>query len=329
MKCYEKMISPETFNEILDDLQFEDIEVKKIGITLYFDYLGIRYETNLTGLKRHTVNIGNIMTQFNKNIKPYDFCLPEGSFGKHTIELPEYKSKVHWDIEDPGNYMYSDEAHARKWLKCYSYDINSAYSFAMTKPMPDTQKKPRMHDLVRKGEMGFQLSGDVTIEEGAYADYIFPMMESPFTPYVLKYFAKKQAAKTDDERENWKYFLNIPTGMMHKKNIFMRNAILFWCADYIKQYSDENTVYCNTDSIVSLTRRTDLPIGNDLGQFKEEHINDNFKYIKPCFYQWNDECHYSGIARGALKDIEHTENWQDNLPYKYNKETRRIIKCQN
>ena len=321
-------MTPETFNEILEDLKYEDIEVHKIGTTIYFTYLGRRYETSLTGLKHDTVNIGNIMAQFNKNINGYDYCLPEGSFGKSTLELPDYKSKVSWDVADPGNYMYSNDEYARKWLKCYSYDVNSAYSYAMTKPMPNTHVEPRRFDFVGENEIGFNDDGGVTVEVGAYAEYIFPLIPSPFTPYVMKYFSKKQNAKTDEERDNWKYFLNIPTGMMHKKNIFIRNAILFWSGEYIKQYKDENTVYCNTDSIVSLVRRTDLPIGDNLGQFKEEHQNDNFKYIKPCFYQWNSECHYSGIARGTITDIEDTKNWQDKLPYKYNKETRRIEKCQ-
>lgn len=325
---YETIVSPETFNQILDDLQYQDIEVIKIGTTLYFDYRGRRFETSLTDNKRDTVNIGNIMAQFSKFAKGYNYRLPEGSFGKKTIDLGDYKTRVTWDIEDPGNYMYSDDDHKRQWLKCYSYDMNSAYSYAMTKPIPDTSKEPRLNDIVKENEIGFYTNGHATTEIGAFAEYIFPLIESPFKAYIYNYYDKKQKAKTEEERNNWKYFLNIPTGMMHKYNIFIRNTILYWCAEHIKKYKDKNTVYCNTDSIVSLVRRTDIPIGDGLGEFKEEHVNDNFKYIAPCRYQWNQECHYSGVVKGTITDIENVEHWQDNLPYKYNKETRRIEKCQ-
>ena len=327
-KNYETIVSPETFNQILDDLEYQDIEVVKIGTTLFFNYLGRRYETSLTGAKKDVINIGNIMAQFNKFSNNYNYKLPEGAYGKKTTELKNYKTKVEWNISDPGNYMYSDDEHARQWLKCYSYDMNSAYSFAMTKPIPDTSVEPRLNDFIGDNEIGFYDSGYATTEKGCFAEYIFPLIESPFKDYVYNYYNKKQNAKTKEERTNWKYFLNIPTGMMHKYNIFIRNTILYWCAEYIKQYKDENTVYCNTDSIVSLVKRTDIPLGDGLGEFKEEHINDNFKYIKPCFYQWNTECHYSGIAKGTITDIENTKNWRDNLPYKYNKEKRRIELCQ-
>ena len=63
---------------------------------------------------------------------------------------------------------------------------------------------------------------------------------------------------------------------------------------------------------------------NELGQFKEEHINEDFKFIQAGQYQWGSECHYNGVPGCAIKDIENIENWQDNLPYKL--VNRRIVK---
>ena len=112
--------------------------------------------------------------------------------------------------------------------------------------------------------------------------------------------------------------------MIQRYNIFIRLGILYNAAEYIKQFQDEDTVYCNTDSIVSLKRRTDLPLGIELGQFKEEHVNEDFKFIQAGQYQWGSECHYKGIPGCALTDIENTENWQENLPYKL--VNRRVVK---
>ena len=194
----------------------------------------------------------------------------------------------------------------------------------MCKDMPDTSIAPRMYDAVGPNEIGFNDGGEVTTTIGDFAEYIFPLMKSPFIKYVENYYAKKQKAKTKEERDLWKDFLNIPTGMSHKKNIFIRNAILYHAACYIRQFIDKDTVYCNTDSIVSLKKRTDLPIGDKLGEFKEEHANERFKFIDEGIYQWDNECHYKGIPGCALTDIENIENWEENLPYKYNELTRRI-----
>ena len=115
--------------------------------------------------------------------------------------------RVDWNIEDPGNFWYTDDRRAGKWLKCWSYDLNSAFSYAMTKPMPDTSKEPRLRDLVQENEIGFYSDGGATTKVGAYAEYIFPLMPSPFTKYVENYYNKKQKAKDKNERNCWKSFL--------------------------------------------------------------------------------------------------------------------------
>lgn len=325
-KSYEKTLTIEQFNDLMSDLDFiDDLDIKVQRTEVILDFNKCKYYVSLTGNIDETANVGNIWRQFTKMVSPNLFELPEGLFGKVTTKLDNHKTRVSWEIKDPGNYSYTLDAKSKKWLKCYSYDVNSSFSYAMTKPMPNTKVEPRMYDIVGQNEIGFLKNGYVTITEGDYAEYIFPLIESPFKEYVEKYYNKKQLAKTKDERDKWKYFLNIPTGMMHKRNIFIRDAILFYAAEHIRQYIDDDTVYCNTDSIISTKRRTDIPLGNNLGEFKEEHINDDFKYIQAGIYQWGDECHYTGIPKGIITDIEKADDWINNLPYKYDEKTRRII----
>lgn len=324
---YEKVLSVDEFNDFLATLDYYDnLEVKQAGICMKVKVQNITYYCSLTGKKEDTSNTGNIWRNFTKYTPESMFTLNEGQYGKKTTKLLNYKTKVRWDIRDPGNFAYSDESRSRRWLKCYSYDVNSAYSYAMTKPIPDTSKPPRLNSIVSENEIGFYNSGDVVMAPGAYAEYIFPLIESPFKDFVNNYYAKKQQAKTKEERKNWKIFLNIPSGMMHKRNIFIRNTILYYAREYIRGFMDDDTVYCNTDSIVSLKRRPDLPLGDKLGEFKEERVNEDFKYIKSGIYQWGTECHYEGIPGCTLTDIEDIKGWKDRVPYKYDNNIRRIVK---
>lgn len=47
---------------------------------------------------------------------------------------------------------------------------------------------------------------------------------------------------------------------------------------------DENTLFSNTDSIVSLVPRPDLKISDNIGDFKIEHQGD-FIYLDAYHYQ--------------------------------------------
>lgn len=328
-KTYEKTIDIDNFNHILSQLDYyNDINITKpYPATLALNFGNCTYYTSLTGEKSNSPNVGNIIAQLDRFVKKSDYELKnKEEYGYQKTKLDNYKTRITWNLRDPGNFEYINNKYKLKWLKCYSYDINSAYSFAMLKPMPDTDKPCRKFDVINKNEIGFYSNGYATTEIGAFAEYIFPLKESPFKKYVEYYYNKKQNAKSPEEREIWKSFLNIPSGMMHKVNIFMRLAILHYAAIYINSFIDENTVYCNTDSIVSLKARSDIPLGNEIGKFKKEHINEIFKYKQSGIYQWDTICHYKGLPGIALNDIENTKNWQANLPYKYDEDLRRIIK---
>ena len=320
----EKNLDIDQFNSLLDEIDYLRPELVISKCTVSFVFNNIKYNCSLTGEKKNIPNCGNIWGQFNKFTKCSYELQNKERFGYRKVKLDNYSTKVHWKLKDPGNYWYIKESASRQWLKCYSYDINSAYSYAMTQPLPDTSVEPRLNCILKHGEIGFYNDGSATEEVGAYVEYAFPLKKYNFDIYVNRYYEKKKLAKTDEERKIWKDFLNIPSGMMQKHNIFIRLGILYNEYKYIKQFQDEDTVYCNTDSIVSLKKRTDLPLGDELGQFKEEHTNDDFKFIKEGIYQWGNECHYTGIPGCSLTDIENIAGWQNNMPYRI--VNRRIVK---
>ena len=318
-----KNLTVEEFNSLLDEIDYTKPEITVSSCTVSFIFSGTKYNCSLTGEIKNIPNCGNIWKQFNKlTEKSYELPNKE-KYGYRKVKLQDGSTKVHWKLKDPGNYWYVKESASRKWLKCYSYDVNSSYSYAMLQPLPDTSVEPRLNCILKEGEIGFYNDGGATKEVGTYVEYAFPLKIYNFDTYVNTYYEKKKLSE-GEKRKLWKEFLNIPSGMIQRYNIFIRLGILYNAADYIKQFQDEDTVYCNTDSIVSLKRRTDLPIGNELGQFKEEHINEDFKFISTGKYQWGSECHYKGVPPCALKDIENIEGWQVNLPYKL--VNRRVVK---
>ena len=278
-----------------------------------------RYSVDLVNGEKPVIsNTGWIAAMF-KKIVP---VITEG-YGRKEIPAPTFEmpghTKILWDYLDPGNFSYTNDEYKLKNLKCYSYDLNSAYSFAMLKPMPDTSN-PRFNSIVGKGEIGFRKGSLLipVVTEGKYADVVFKLVESPYKDFVYKYFIlKENEPHGSKERAKYKEILNMATGLLHRYNIFHRLMVLYYAKIYIQKFIDENTVYCNVDSIVSLTERNDLPISNKIGEFKLEHNGDMFKFKQVAIYQWDNEVHYSGIPNKAINDIEDVKDINQFTKYYY------------
>lgn len=197
--------------------------------------------------------------------------------------LSEYKD---YDILNKGDVKYINKEYLEKKLKCYSYDINSAYAFACCKKLPT--KLIRMFDWVKDNEIGFNFKGEPHLT-GQYCHYIFKLEEiPPLIKFANEIYQKKKNAKDKQERRKYKDILNIAIGCFAKKNKFIRNTIIFNSMNYVESLRDENSILTNIDSIVSLKERKDLPIGDELGQFKLDHNNEDF-YMTNVAYQWGKE----------------------------------------
>lgn len=203
-----------------------------------------------------------------------------------------------WNLGTIAGLIYfNPKLSGHRYENCVCYDRRSAYSAAMLEPIPDTNVLPRRNDYVKKGEIGFRLMPHginneqhfyAIFEEGYLADYIYPAIESPFKSFV-EYFYKKRAKAKGVEADRVKQTLNYAVGYIRRKNPFIHSCILSRARYYIESFIDENTLYSNTDSIVSKVPRPDLDalVGEEIGQFKVEH-KGSFAY-NGSGYQWNFE----------------------------------------
>lgn len=318
-------LTPEEFNKKVDIAKLLNRKIKiyysvtRVNMTVTRGYFEDRYSVDLIeGEKPVINNIGWVAAMF-KKIVP----VIKSGYGRQEIPAPTFEmpghTKILWDYLDPGNFSYTNDKYKLKKLKCYSYDLNSAYSFAMLKPMPDTDH-PRFDDIVGPGEVGFRKNTILApvVGEGRHADVVFKLIESPYKAFVDKYYGlKENEPHGSQKRAYYKQILNITSGLLHRYNIFHRLMVLYYAKMYIQEFIDKNTVYCNVDSIVSTKKRSDIPISNKIGNFKLEHNGDIFKFKQVAIYQWNDEIHYSGIPSKAINDIEDVKNINQFTKYYY------------
>ena len=211
-------------------------------------------------------------------------------------------------------FLYYNKKYNNTRNYAYGYDLNSAYSFAMLGDMPDTTQKLGEFRIVQPGEIGFKeslkenIDGTnypdlVMVEEGKYADIIFKKISSPFIKFVKNWYNKKLNAKDKIEKAKAKGVLNYSVGFLQNRNPYIRATIITRCNNLIKSLVDKNTLYCNTDSLVSLTKREDIEekLGSNIGEWKLEH-EGNFAYIG-FNYQWNlDKPSYRGVPNSWFKD---------------------------
>lgn len=197
--------------------------------------------------------------------------------------------------------LYKNDAYERKENKAIGYDMNSAYSFAMLQDMPDTRPLTtndiQIYDpgVVENHQIGFDRKGNL-VETGRYASFRFNRIPSPFKHFIEYYYKMKRDAKNPSERERAKRVLNLAVGYFQRKNPFIRAAIVSGANNIIMSLMNENTIYCNTDSIVTLKERPELVLGDEIGQWKVEH-KGIFKY-DGMNYQWNKEVPaYRGVPK--------------------------------
>ena len=228
-------------------------------------------------------------------------------------------------------FLYKNEKYDKtRHSNCYGYDINSSYTYAMTQPMPDTTKEPRKIGIVKADEIGFDENYELVFE-GGFAMLIYPKIESPFIKFANTWYNKKKNAKNPEEKKNAKFALNAAVGYLQRINPVLRAAILGYANKRIRDLVDENTLYSNTDSIISLVPRPELKLGTGLGEWKIEHQGD-FAY-NGFTYQWNQDVPtYRGVAKSWFKpgwDLLKDESPKFGNKYYFNKETFKLEEVEN
>lgn len=184
---------------------------------------------------------------------------------------------------------YANTKHKRVWHKnCWCYDVNKAYAYSFLGDFPDTTV-PWHRGIVGEGEIGFNYGFGTDIElaeKGDLAEFIFPAIR----PEGVKRWIERYTRKEEDpiETKKNKEMINFVSGQLQNWNIFWRAALVNRARKHVEKYFDENTVFGNTDSIVSLTCRTDIPISESIGDFKVEHFGD-FCYLSEGAYQWKND----------------------------------------
>lgn len=276
---------------------------------------------------------------FRKDGKKEQVLDPETAYTtlQHYYKAPDMKDfKINGkllELSAKGSYVNSarplvgfnpkyNNTEQRMWV----YDLNSAYAAAMRGRMPDTEHPlTTTGGIVMDGYIGFMDDYECTmVKKGSYADVIFPLMESPYVKFAEKYYDMKKHARNPEEKAYAKQMLVYSVGYLQRHNPFLRATIVHKCNNYIKSLIDDNTAMWNTDAIYSLVPRTDLKIGDKLGEFKLEHDGVLIRH-RGCNYQIvGGGVTYRGVSKNWFK-----EDWNlltDDLPtegniYQLNHET--------
>ena len=103
-----------------------------------------------------------------------------------------------WNLAPIGGLIYfNQKLKDIRFENCIEYDRRSAYASALMEDIPDTRRPPKEGGYLQKGEIGFRTMSQgyndeeqfyAIFEEGMYADYIYPAMESPFKKFAQYYY---------------------------------------------------------------------------------------------------------------------------------------------
>lgn len=234
---------------------------------------------------------------------------------------------------------YNKKYNQQTIVDCYEYDLNSAYSSVLIKKIPDVQNGPLDTHIVGKNQIGFNVASDnlFTVTSGE-ADVVFNLIDSPqkIKDYCFKYYNLKSHSKTKLEKETNKARLNLPIGYTQRWNPFFRAYVVNECNKIIKPLIDKDTLLWNTDAIISKVKRTDLDIGDEIGQWKEIPIK-TLKYSGNTYQIDNEIPVQRGIPKQWFKRFEQVmgrpfDLLTDTLPsrgnniYEFNFETMRLEK---
>lgn len=266
----------------------------KKAITYQFDLDG-KYQTTTT-----PVNSTSQMSRIYKIEKTIDIL------GIDSDDIPDCKPLLYKNVNYDG-----------KGVAAYEYDLTQAYAQMLMLPLPIT-KSMKTKAKLNAGQIGFvDIDGSLRLitdpsEFDDVCDYVFDVMESPYKKWIQTLFNRCDKAQTKDEKNDIKNIYRYAIGCLRHTNQFWRATIIGRCNNLVKSYMNKDTVYCNTDSLISTTRRLDIESDANF-KWSLKHCGNVFKWQKGKMnYQWDLE---TPSMKGPLKryvqyyNETHDEKW--------------------
>lgn len=276
--------------DMLDDYYFSAyISVKYITITLTYKknnkWINVAHNLSFSDKKEDLTEITDPKTAYSTMQRYCHF--PDL---KYKYGYSECEGKISWDILNIGALRYfNKEKEGKRYNNCIGYDMNSAFLNAcIDLEIPDTEKVPKTKCRVKEGEIGFRWDGiPVFYPSLITCEYVFPVtINKDLTRWAKTIYRRKKDAKSKNEKQHQKDMGNFAIGCLARHNPFIRNCIIDKSNKNMLKLIDNNTLLCNTDSIVSLVERPELKISDNLGDFKVEETGDFALSYNG--YQWNN-----------------------------------------
>lgn len=183
-------------------------------------------------------------------------------------------------------------------VKAYEYDMQSAYLQVLAAVRLPILKTLKFNAIVGDNQVGFRSYFKFgkykvlkfTYTKGEQCEFVFDLTQNaPYKTWALKKMQEIQECEDPNLKASLKDIPRFAVGQLQNRNPFRRCIVVETCNKIILGLEDENTIYSNTDSIVSLVERKDLEENKDW-KFKCKRKNEDFT-LSPTsmLYQWNDE----------------------------------------
>lgn len=238
-------------------------------------------------------------------------------------------------------FQYKNDNYIGKRIdNCIGYDLNKAY-LSFCKDLKGPIKFLRYNSYPNEGEVGYDAAGNMLIGPSDHmCVYIFTY---GLIPGINNWVTKLADKINTTEDPKYKQYANYAIGYLVYHHPILRHTIMLKAESTMKGLIDSNTLYSNTDSLVSMVERPDLTISDQVGDFKIEH-QGSFIFYSQGKYQWNtgmQNISAKGVSKGKLinyckqkgksledykleditEDLERAEN-----PWKFNRSTLKIYR---
>lgn len=224
------------------------------------------YYFTLDGTEHAFINGGQAYAQLVKACKDNPWkIIPD--YSEHEFTVKNIGMSSGKFLNKQAGLLWYNPAFNNKKVYAYAYDINSAYLSCLMNKIPRTDYIKDFDREVKENEVGFIFNDELTLITKGYANIIFDLVD---TPDCLKQFAKRwydrKKNPKDKHHKKAKTIINAAIGCLQYHNPYLRSYIVSSCNYFIKSLIDEDTVICNTDSIVS-TKPLNLKVGVNIGEF--------------------------------------------------------------